>query len=243
MKKSIEEKVQSLLAKATDPAATESEAETAMYMAQKLMEKHGLSEDDIKAAKARGEDVYMDWQQPGKATRSGKTAIHPVDKYLGASIAKFVGCICYTDNRQMPAATVYFGFEADVEFALYLRSAWIKHFDFHWELYKSDNPRRRDLMVARQSFSVGFAQGMIERLEAWNQKRNVPTDGETGTEVSLRKQDLVRSELANRGIHLSRGGGGTRLGMNAGAAGAGSQAAASASVGRGVGGGVRMIGN
>jgi len=235
--KSVEEKIRNLMAKATDPAASEAEAETAMQMARKLMEKHNLSEADIAD---RGADAFVMMDNVGRATKFG-TAFHPVDKYLGKAIAEYCACRCWVSRMTDPAKFVYFGVESDIEFASHLRAAWIKHFDLHWETYAQDVKRIKDRAAARQSFSVGFADEMRSRLERW--KTNNQKADETSTALVLKRQDLVTAEMARRGIHLGRGRGMKSFGVNSQAAGAGVNAARSASVGRGVGGGVRMIGN
>jgi hypothetical protein len=173
-------------------------------------------------------------------------AFHPIDKYLGSAIAAFCGCKKWRHNKIDDSAdAVYFGEESDVEFALHLRGAWMTHFDRNWMIYKSDNPRLRDLPSARQSFSVAFATEMKARLDAWMAMRadpEAPTDGDTHGALVVKRTDLVEAEMARRGITLGMGRASRNLGDNAAAAGAGLMAARTASVGRGLGGGVKAIG-
>lgn len=232
--KSVEQKIRNLLAKATDPAASEAEAQSAMEMARKLMDKFDITEADIKA---RGEDAFVEAEQMGRQSKFG-LVLHPVDKYLGRVIAEFCGCKSWI-NRGV-GKFVYFGVDSDVEFAMHLRNAWVRHFDMQWEIFVADHRRVKDWAAARQSFSIGFADGMARRLEKW--KRGQDKSASDSNALVVKRQALVEAEMARRGIKLGRGKGIKQFGGHDAAAGAGVNAANSASVGRGVGGGVRMIG-
>jgi hypothetical protein len=241
MKKSVEQKIRDLMAKATDPASSEAEAETAMKMAKKLMDKFDLTEADVAE---RGEDAFTMSYHEGRKTKYG-TAFHPVDKYLGGYIALFCGCRSWISRKGGgPDCTVYFGVDSDVEFALYLRGAWMRHFDIQWEIFSQDARRIKDRAAARQSFSIGFAKEMRDRLDRWNTRQNdhVTTSGDSSHALVAKRLDLVQAEMERRGIKLGWGAGVKSFGDHMTAAGAGANAARSASVGRGVGGGVKQIG-
>lgn len=233
MKKSVEEKIRNLMAKATDPASSEAEAQTAMTMARKLMDKYDITEDDIKA---RGEDAFVYAFGAGKTTKFG-LVLHPVDKYLGRFIAEFCGCKCWINRKE--ERMVYFGVDSDVEFAMHLRAAWIKHFDFNWAIYSEDHRRIRDRATVRQSYSVGFAEEMEKRLKKWQGANE--GGAATSNALVVKRLDIVTAEMARRGIHLGKGKASKSYGFDHAAAGAGVNAARSASVGKGVGGGARQI--
>jgi hypothetical protein len=236
--KSIEERIRDLMAKATDPACSGPESEAAMQLAQKLMSKHDLTEADIKA---KGADAFVEWTEKARMTKHG-AVFHPVDRYLGHYIAKFVGCRRW-NNRNDPASVTasYFGLSADIEFALHLRDAWKVHFDRAWDIYKSDNRRLRDMARARQSFSLAFAHGMKDRLEGWTAAQRGDAQEAGGTALVVQRSELVEAEMDRRGISLGTGKRATNLGADNAAAGAGLMAAKSAGVGRGVGKGPLAI--
>jgi hypothetical protein len=240
--KSVEDKIRSLMAKATDPAASEAEAETAMAMAKKLLAKFDLTEEDVKA---RGEDAFVFSRHSGRRTKYG-TAFHPVDKYLGGYIALFCGCRSWIsrkgDGDDVADDVVYFGVDSDVEFAMYLRGAWMRHFDIQWEIFSQDARRLKDRAAARQSFSIGFAREMRDRLDRWDMRKDVTTSGDTSRALVAKRMDIVQAEMERRGIKLGHGKRIKSYGDHMTAAGAGVNAARSASVGRGVGGGVKQIG-
>jgi hypothetical protein len=246
MKKSNVEKIRDLMRKATDPASSEAEAETAMKMAKKLMDKFDVTEEDIERA---GEAAFTEERFAGRKTKYG-TAFHPVDKYLGGYIALFCGCRSWVHrwsriNDEAVDETVYFGVDSDVEFAMYLRAAWIKHFDAQWEIFAQDARRLKDRAAARQSFSMGFAREMRDRLDRWNSVKNdtVTTGGDSSQALVAKRLDIVGAEMERRGIKLGHGQPIRSYGDHMTAAGAGINAARSASVGRGVGGnGPKQIG-
>jgi len=194
MKKSVEQKIRDLMAKATDPAASEAEAETAMAMARKLMDKFDVTEEDIKRM---GEAAFTTVYQEGRTTKFG-TAFHPVDKYLGVYIGLFCGCKTWI-NRQAegPDRVVYFGVDSDVEFAMHLRGAWMKHFDVQWEIFSSDVRRVKDRAAARQSFSRGFAMEMRNRLDNWQAVKGKKSETDTSNALVAKRLDLVEAEMAD----------------------------------------------
>ena len=240
----MSEKIKSLLAKAVDPASTPAEADEAMSFAQKLMAKHNLSIADIEAL---GQDAFTETKINGRKVKSGDTAFHPVDRYLGHYIGRFCGCKAWTQhgaNEDMPRDYVYFGVESDVEFATYLRGIWIQHFDLNWSVYKENNPRLKELARARQNFSFAFADQMRKRLDSWAVNPN--DDGKhlsSENTLVVQKLDLVMAELAKKGMTFGHGTGPRNLGDHHAARGAGANAAKTAGLGRGVGNrGQKLIG-
>ena len=228
------QKIASLMAKATDPVATPAEAETAMLMARKLMAKFDITEEDIKklGAAAFVEDTYM-----CRKTKSGAVILHPIDRYCGTLIADFCGCKVWRSMSDDGVPRVkYMGVDADAEFARYLRAAWIKHFDFNWEMFVQGHRRLADMAAARVAFSQSFASAMRDRLDGWQQKAPV---GQTA--LVVKRADLVTAEMAKRGLHLSKSTVKGKSANHGAGAGAGYQAGRSASVGAGVAAGAGNV--
>lgn len=233
----IKERVQALLAKAMDAASSENEATAAYEAAQKLMSKYRLSQADLDAV---GENDFKSYDVDGKPMKSGKGYVyHPVDKYLGTTIAQFTGTRFYFYHNR--AHCKFFGLIEDVEFVSWMRQALIAHFDKGWADYKDfgrKNKRIKDLGAERQSFSVGFADAIKDRLDNWMFRT---TDDDTEFALTCKRADIVTDELARRGVRLGTMGPRRSLGISTQAAGAGRVVGDSATLGRGVGSGGRVM--
>lgn len=235
----VEQKIKALMAKAVDPASTAAEAETAMMMARKLMDKHGVNEDDLKKADASG---WRDATINGRATKYG-AIFHPVDVRLGGLIGRFCGCYCYFEGRQTSnPKVVYFGQPSDVEYALFLRAAFQAAYDDGWYVV-ADKYGVRAIKGARQEYTKVFCDTMIERLDGWLY-RTMQDVEPGGTALVVQKQDLAKSELSNRGMNFGAFGLASSGNSHRGeAAGAARNAANNMTMGRGMqGGGAKQIG-
>lgn len=203
----IKDRVRALLMKAVDAAASPSEAEAAMRMAQKLMEKYQVSEADLGGLR---ED---DWRYGETKAEHHKTRgyyLHPIDRYCSVVVGKFCGVIPYKVDEGTPQfRMVLFGLDADVELAQWMLAAFKKQLDHDWELYKRyqmESKRLIDVREARMAFVRGFTSAVTQRLNDW-MFRDVPKAGQSpnkgsGHDLVLRKANLAIDELARRGIHL-----------------------------------------
>lgn len=196
----VKERVMALLAKAADPACSEDEAEAAMSMARKIMDKHGLSEAECE--KATGDDFVMrSWD--GRETKKG-WVFHPVDRLLGGLIARFAGVRMFYSTEPMSdrKTAKFFGLESDVALAEWMRAAMITQFDRDWSNYLHIDRKNKALSRvkdARISFSMGYRDAIYERFNNWFYRAEAK--GGAGALV-FKKQDLITDELARRGIHL-----------------------------------------
>jgi len=238
----IRAKVLALLAKASDQAASESEAAACMAMARKLMEQYSISENDLKNVTS---DSFREASWKVKQTRHGN-APHPVDLKLGGIIAKFCGCRAWLHNNSDGSQEVkFFGLEADVALAEWLRLTLVTTFDENWETYKKvqrDTRRLKTLPQARQSFTIGFADAIAGRLEKWMlPEKPDSVEAKEKNALVVKKYDLVTEELAKRGIKLKVRRSANVGAFDSGAFGAGGVAGNSATVGRGVGNGGTLL--
>jgi len=200
---SVKAKVMAMLAKAGDPAASEAKALSAMTMARRLMDKHGIAEADLE--NASGDDfVERSWR--GRQTKKHGVVFHPVDRLLSGAIAKFAGVRRW--YKRPPgteeAHVVFFGLEADVALAEWLRATLVSQFDRDWENYCLIDRKNKALSKVKESrigFANGFASAINERFDDWLYRSKDALDGYDNALV-LKKQDIIQDEMARRGIHL-----------------------------------------
>lgn len=229
----IKERVHSLLMKAADAAASPSEAEGAMRLAQKLMAEYQISKDDMMRVST---DDYRFARREGKRVKD-EVIVHPVERYCAVIVGQFCGVIPYIEDK---TTLVLFGLDADVALAEWMLAAFKEQFEHDWLLFKRfqmQSKRLLDLKEARKSFIHGFTKAVRERLEKWLYRKT--TAGQSpergtgdGTDIAIVKQDSARSELSHRGINLGHSSGRRGdAGSDSFAAGAGYNAGKSASVG------------
>lgn len=233
----IREKVKALLRKASDAAASPSEAEGAMRLAQKLMAKYSLSEAELNAVK---EEDFCEATWQGRYHK-GAYVIHPVDRYCSVIVGKFCGVVPFLRNNGSTVAL--FGLDADVELAKWMLHAFREQFEHDWEVFKRfqmESKRLLDIKDARKSFAHGFTEAINNRLKDW-MFRQSPEGGSGEGALVLRKHDIVAAELERRGIHLAPTGRRGSRGSHDQAAGAGYNAGNAANVGRATAGAGRVL--
>jgi len=232
--------IAALLRKARDPAATIAEMNEAMALAVKLANREGLSLKDIESdneeSRAYGQ---REWE-------SAKDHLHPIDKQLAPDLAKFTCCKVYRRTMKGAHYVVFFGHDADLELASYLRDMFKIALENDWQAKKVSlviSGRPFDMRAERQSFCRGFCDKVRDRLEAYNGMRK-PT---TGTDlVEVKQALLVRrwDEFAKeRNIHLEHQYGRPYTSHSASAYAAGQEAGARVSINdRSMGGSAKRIG-
>lgn len=170
--------LEALLAKTTERGATEGEALAAAEKAQEIMDKYGLSLQDIQATTSQ-DTGFQDI--PGH----GRITLHEV-LMCCAELARFTGTKVWINKemRHNKAGTKirvepnirFFGLHADVDVAVFLYRTfqmameyeWAKHWkEFKYEKgYDGVSPR-----TARRSFMAGMAMRLNERLETIREAR------------------------------------------------------------------------
>ena len=230
----VKAQIQSMMLKARDVAATEAEAASAMAMAQKLMEKFGVTEQDIVE---RPDEIGFEERH----ARHDYVALHEVDSLLANRIAEYCGCQVWASNTNERGApdkvrhVVFFGIDSDVELAMYLRHALHEAMNYSWKTYKQAYYVRGedDLRTMRREHMAGFAVALRKRLEAYS------AEAKTGTDLIVLKDQLVTQEMAKRGISLGRARSSRRRysGSDVGAFESGFQSGNNADIGRATGGG------
>lgn len=183
----IIEKIKALRSKIPENGATEGEAMHALEMAQRLMEKHQISEADLNRRDFENIMAQAEMDQPQKQ-------IHPAYKFCGARVEQFCGLVVWQSyNRQRKKTLKLFGYKEDVEMAEYLLELIKGSMDRGWKEYVKTHPKRRDVSrhIEYWSFMVGFAERVNEKIEELAQKTEVTT----GTDLVATKTAVVQEAL------------------------------------------------
>jgi len=157
-------KIQNLLNTTTDKGASESEAQTAILLAQKLMAKHGLEMSDVEAS---GEPVSKEVAEAAGQDKGG--VLQWWEKNLAKIIADNFRCYTFTRGYGRRYFIVFMGLKEDTEIAkgiFKFASAQIEH---HARQYRRS--RKKEL---EKRLPGGFKKWSIEELKEFAESVDVP---------------------------------------------------------------------
>lgn len=191
----IEDKIKQLRQVVTENGATEEEMLTALAMADKLMRKHGLTEEDLARTEFKKDMKEGHFRQK-------QAHLHPSQKWCGIKIGEFCGVKLWTQTEWREGTTNYrsrkvvrmFGYNDDVEMAQFLMKLVHDSMDRGWKDFIKTSPK--DLQVSRHtqywSFMAGFADKINARLDELMQHVEVGT----GTDLVATKMTMVEQGMA-----------------------------------------------
>jgi hypothetical protein len=176
-------KISALRNKIPANGATEDEAIAALQIAQKLMERHGISEEDLKRVE------FSRDMRSGSFTQKQK-AIHPSQKYCGVKISEFCGIRCWVSEVEPRKKHLkMFGLNGDVEMAEFLLEMVHNSMDRGWKEFMKANPKTSESRHTQYwSFMMGFGERVNDRLEELMEAREVKVDSD--------RNDLVEVKMA-----------------------------------------------
>jgi hypothetical protein len=191
------QRIRALREKTIEQGCTEQEAMAAAEKVAELLDRYGLSlsELDLRKQSCEGIGVETDRKRRG-----------PVDDCMG-TIAFFFDCRVWSETSENGTLRyIFFGLPGDVQAAIYLHdlvalafateTAIFQKGEFYLKLYAGD---RRS---ATNSFQVGLAQGIINKLQAMRRARDAAADGTGGRALVPVKQSIIEQELERLGLTL-----------------------------------------
>lgn len=234
-----EDKIQALLAKATDPAATPEEAETYTAKAEALMVKWGIS-DAMLDAKRRGQ------RKAGEKIVEKRIRLHGsfvrAEVSLGFAAGRGLGTVRVLKSNGLPHEGTmvqylwFIGHESDVQRAITLfeslqlqvvsaRQVWWAGVRDEFRACLSNNEQ----YLAKRQFITSFASTVEQRLTAQRQSLVEEASADPGTALVL----VDRTEKVNEYLkaHFKVGAGRGINGGSAAAARAGREAGTKANLG------------
>lgn len=224
----------SLLAMA-EGKANKAEAMNAIDKLQERAARFGFTMEEIRNGLAARDDNFKT-----ASMYSGEKQYGFVDQFLWKTIAEFCNVLVGVGVDSDGDLTLrYFGTDADVELAKWLRATIKAAMALEWGVY-------RDFVMAKGSnipqemrgFHRGLADELRERMEV--KRKVVPSER---NEIIVATMALVVQKARETGFAEAVAGKGRAYNMSEAAYGAGRQAGARVNIGRGVaGGGAKMIG-
>lgn len=236
----LKAKLAALLAKTVEAGATEDEAMAAAERAQRLMDEHGITLDDI-AASASDRAMFDHF-----STFTTGARLDVVAKYSMMAIAEFCDVRCWVSSKErfdgvrtVKARGEHFaGYAADVEHAKFLLALVKEAAEYECKLWARLHGKTtaRD----RDDFKVAFAARVAKRLRDMKAAEVVERAAsvKAGTALVVAKERAVSDYLSkDLKINLSTGRGRSRSYRNEDAYRAGSAAGDRVGLHRGVTGG------
>jgi hypothetical protein len=181
----IVERIAQLRKMVPENGASEEEALSALNMADRLMQKHGITEADLRKVEFARDMRRGHFQQRQKVE-------HPSTKFCGMTIAKFCGIVTWwgVDTRRAE----YFGMKDDVEMAEYLTQVIHDAMDRGWKDYLKTMPKGMSGSSRHTeywSFMVAFGNRINKRIKELMESHATPT----GTDLVVLKNQLVEEGL------------------------------------------------
>lgn len=196
----VKARIRALTEKTVQNGCTDAEAFAAAEMVGKLLDRYMLtmSEIDVRDAICIQARIAMAGRRRG-----------PIDGCVPA-IGRFCHCIVWLDQSQEPDTAakhyVYFGFEADVQMAVYLYRIIERAIATGTTQFKESHPQLKGtrLRLATRSFQHGLVKRVDERLDSLHQEREEAMRAGTGrgTALVLVKQTVVAEAFRETKIRL-----------------------------------------
>ena len=182
----IKDKIAKLLATGQDDRGNESESETAMRLAEKLMRKHNISLSEVMERTGK----LPDFELGIKNIRIGKN----IPKWLSIMSS---GIGLFTDTR---ASLIHFGSYNYVRFSGELNDLEYAEFLFH-HLQSHCNKEAKSAKLGRSlsnSFRIGYAAKIQSRMTQYRNERSAVKSGGTALAVINHKLQLVEQKYGQQ---------------------------------------------
>jgi Protein of unknown function (DUF2786) len=198
----IIETIRNLYNKAADAAHTESEVAGALAHAQRLMQKHGITEAQIRNVSSVNGIVTLDWKGPSKKADE--------IKYVMSGIAAFTDTDAYQtwDQKTGMFMLRYVGYRRDAEIAVYLTDLINNSINFEFDNYLTSRGLKEGIpATTRNNLRKSFKMAMVSRLRArlmeMVAERAVEVmQGATGTNLVVLKRENVAIAMAGMNLNI-----------------------------------------
>ena len=179
MSDAIKAKIRALLSKTVENGCTEAEALAAVNKAQQMMDQYQL--ENIDEALGETQIVRMVYS-------NGKKKIETVVE----NIAKAVSVFCGVKVWKVKADVIFYGFESDCNFAIYLmgmlRDVCNKGYEYH-KNYEMVGTRIHGKTL-RSNFELGFAVRIGDRLR---EMKSQPVMSNGTSLVVMKDQEVTKA--------------------------------------------------
>ncbi len=211
-------RIRGLREKTVEQGCTEQEALAAAEKVAELLDKYGLSLNELDLRRQSCEGVGIE---------TGRKRRGPIDDCM-TTIAGFFDCRVWAETSLNGTLRyVFFGMPGDVQAAVYLHDLIAMAFESETQSFQAGSIYRETLSgqrrTATNSFQIGLARGIVAKLDALSESRTVRQQG-SGRDLVPIKESIIETELEKLGLQFHRRGASSRRSVLSDAFNAGKEA-------------------
>jgi len=193
------QRIKALRAKTVDHGCTEQEAMAAAAKVAELLDRYDLSLDEVSVRQSDCAGIAVETQRRRRA---------PVDSCV-QPVARFCDCRAWSEDSDSGALRyIFFGLKADVEAARFLHELIENTFETETAAFRKSEIylglKGGDRRTALNSFQIGLANGVAQKLDSLKTARRAATGVKTtGYDLVAVKQAVVEDELEKLGLRFT----------------------------------------
>lgn len=192
------QRIQGLRAKTVAQGCTEQEAMAAAEKVAELLDRYGLSLNELELQAQPCEGIGI---------QTNRRRIAPIDECIPA-IAAFFDCRVWSERAQgAPLRYIFFGLRSDVTAAQYLYEMVERAFDTETAVFRRSDlyeEMKGDRRSATNSFQIGLSRGISAKLGAMRAARDETIRSASGRDLVPVKSAMIEEEMSKLGLHLSQ---------------------------------------
>ena len=177
---------------------TESEALVAAAKAAELLERYGLSLEELKAA---APDQICD----SDSVDCGRRHTHEA-QFLAPKIAEFTKTKIWLSRTRTDVRLTFFGLKADVQIASYLFTVFRTAMETEWAIYWVSNKEEHQChgKTVRKSFLMGMIKRLSARLSALIEAAKSGPALSESREIIVLKAQIVEKAFRDLNLRLEK---------------------------------------
>jgi len=192
------QRIQALRAKTVAQGCTEQEALAAAEKVAELLDRHGLSLNEL---------AFRAQPCEGIGIQTSRRRAAPIDSCIPA-IAAFFDCRVWAERAEgAPLRYIFFGLRGDVAASRYLYEMVEHAFETETDAFRTGDlyfEMAGERRSATNSFQTGLARGIAGKLQALRAARDAGRRSASGRDLVPVKAAMVDEEMAKLGLNLSR---------------------------------------
>jgi hypothetical protein len=195
----LSEKLRALLNKTVDRGCTEAEAISAAEKVSELMDKYGLSFEQLKL------DSAQDECEASSFNFNGHRKTHPVVMCMNTIGEYTTTQPWYCRGGKRVATYTFFGLPSDVKIACWLLQTFHDAMNVSYRVYANNTPGDFDVNghTVRKAFMQGMGMRLIERLNELIELRRTPVASNgNGRELMVLKEEVLAKALKKKNVKL-----------------------------------------
>jgi hypothetical protein len=190
------QRIQGLRAKTVAQGCTEHEAMAAAEKVAELLDRHGLSLNELELQAQPCEGIGV---------QTNRRRMAPIDECI-PTIAAFFDCRVWAERtHDAPLRYIFFGLRGDVMAAQYLYEMVERAFDTETDGFRAGSlyaEMAGDRRSATNSFQLGLSRGITAKLLTLRAARDQVIRSASGRDLVPVKAAMIEEEMAKLGLNL-----------------------------------------